>query len=97
MRTILLLGVTAPSFLALAIAALLRVLVLVAPFLVGMTRLERDLPLPVRLDLSLVAADLPLLFTFGLIVALLAPLVAFSYVVSLTLTLLILPLLNLVQ
>src|SRR3712207_7896321 len=39
----------------------------VPPFLVGMTLLERDLPLPVRLDLSLVAADLPLLFIFGLI------------------------------
>src|ERR671913_120568 len=88
MRTILLLGATAPLFLALAIAVLLRVLA--DGFLVDTTLLEGDLPFPVRLDLSLLSATLPLPFAFGLIVA-------SSYVVSLTLTLLILHLLNFVR
>src|SRR5215216_1718712 len=90
MRTILLLGAMALLFLALAIAVFLLRVLIVAFLLLDTTLLERDLPFPVRLDLSLVAANLPLLFAFGLIVVLLAPLVVSSYVVSLTLTLLIL-------
>src|SRR5215210_2746069 len=95
MRTILLLGDAVPLILVLAIAVLLRVLI--AAFRVDTTFLEGDLPFPVRLDLSLLVADLLLLFTFGLIVALLAPIAVSFYVVSLTLTLLILHLLSFVQ
>ena len=92
MRTILLLGAMGLLFLALAIAVLLRVLT--AAFRLEATFLEGDLPFPVRLDFSLLAANLRLLFAFGFIVALLAPIVVSSYVVSQTLTLLILLLLN---
>src|ERR671930_2355216 len=96
MRTILLGVAVTPLVLALAIAAFLGLLT--AAFLVETTRfLEGDLPLAARLDLSLLAPGLLLLlFAFRFIVALLAPIVASFYVLSLTLTLLILHRLNFV-
>src|SRR5918998_282924 len=88
MRTIFLPEGITLLFFALAIAVLPRLL---TPALRADTAfLGRVLPFAVRRDLSLVAANLPLLFALRLIVALLAPIDASSYVVSQTLTLLIL-------
>src|SRR6266511_1221354 len=98
MRTILLGAVAvAPLVLALAIAVFLGVLQ--AAFRLETTAfLKEDLPLAVRLDLSLLAPALLLLFfAFRFIVALLAPIAASFYVPSLTLTLLILRRLNFVR
>src|ERR671922_603278 len=97
MRTILLPAAVTPFVLALAIAVFLAVL-RTAFRVEAAALLEEDLPFAVRLDLSLLAPALLLLFfALRFIVVLLAPIVvASSYVPSLTLTLLILPQLNFV-
>ena len=98
-RTILLGIAVTPLVFALAIAAFL--VVFRAAFRLEIPCfLEEDFRLSVRLDLSLLAPALLLLLlllAFRLIVALLAPIVASSYVLSLTLTLLIPHRLNFVQ